>query len=70
MITLGPVSLPEGCLLHNLGLPVVVVCTKADQLHRLEQEVGFKEPDIDFIQQSLRVACLQCKYRFGIMMRD
>lgn len=53
--------LPEGCLTHNLGVPLVVVCTKADTIVQLERERNFKEEQFDYIQQVLRTICLKCE---------
>ncbi|KAI9225695.1 MAG: dynein light intermediate chain-domain-containing protein [Piptocephalis tieghemiana] len=50
--------LPEGCLTHNLGVPVVVVCTKADGMRTLEREQDYRDEQFDHIQQSLRTLCL------------
>ncbi|KAJ2704046.1 hypothetical protein FB645_003579 [Coemansia sp. IMI 203386] len=53
--------LAKGVLESNLGLPVVVVCTKSDAMDVMERERGFKEEAFDYIQQVLRAICL----RFG-----
>lgn len=53
--------LPEGCLSHNLGVPIVVVCTKADTIQQLERQRNFKEEQFDYIQQVLRTICLKCE---------
>jgi dynein light intermediate chain 1 len=53
--------LPEGCLAHNFGLPIVVVCTKSDRITQLEKERNFKEEQFDYIQQVLRTVCLKCE---------
>ncbi|KAJ2790071.1 hypothetical protein H4R21_006591, partial [Coemansia helicoidea] len=53
--------LGEGVLEANLGLPLVVVCTKADAMGVIERERAFKEEDFDYVQQVLRAVCL----RFG-----
>ncbi|KAJ2776131.1 hypothetical protein H4R18_005829 [Coemansia javaensis] len=53
--------LGAGVLEANLGLPLVVVCTKADAMAAMERERGFKEEDFDHVQQVLRAVCL----RFG-----
>ncbi|RKP13471.1 dynein light intermediate chain-domain-containing protein, partial [Piptocephalis cylindrospora] len=50
--------LPEGCLTHNLGLPIAVVCTKADGMRTLEREQDYRDEQFDHIQQSLRTLCL------------
>ncbi|KAJ2849945.1 hypothetical protein IWW36_002254 [Coemansia brasiliensis] len=51
--------LGSGVLESNLGLPLVVVCTKADAMGVLERERGFSEEDFDYIQQVLRAVCLR-----------
>ncbi|KAJ1675004.1 hypothetical protein EV182_002129 [Spiromyces aspiralis] len=54
-------SLGEGMLTDNLGIPIIFVCTKSDYIDVLERERGFKDEDFDFIQRTLRSICL----RFG-----
>ncbi|GAA6022167.1 hypothetical protein JCM11491_005113 [Sporobolomyces phaffii] len=51
--------LPPGTLLENLGIPIVVVCTKADHINVLEREREFTEEQFDYIQQTLRTVCLR-----------
>ncbi|KAJ2663868.1 hypothetical protein IWW48_001134 [Coemansia sp. RSA 1200] len=53
--------LGKGVLENNLGIPLVVVCTKSDAMGAIERERGFKEEAFDYIQQILRAVCL----RFG-----
>jgi dynein light intermediate chain 1 len=53
--------LPEGCLTHNFGVPLVVVCTKADTISQLERDRNFKEEKFDYVQQVLRTICLKCE---------
>ncbi|KAJ2611932.1 hypothetical protein GGH99_004133 [Coemansia sp. RSA 1285] len=53
--------LGKGVLENNLGIPLVVVCTKSDAMGVIERERGFKEEAFDYIQQILRTVCL----RFG-----
>ncbi|KAJ1848278.1 hypothetical protein LPJ73_004016, partial [Coemansia sp. RSA 2703] len=53
--------LEKGVLEANLGIPIIVVCTKSDAMNVMERERGFKEEDFDYIQQILRAICL----RFG-----
>jgi len=48
-------------LTHNLGVPVVVVCTKSDAVESLEKDYGYKDSHFEFIQQHLRRTCLQCE---------
>nr|CAG8524817.1 2988_t:CDS:10 [Entrophospora candida] len=56
-LPLGP-----GTLTTNLGIPIVVVCTKSDNV---ERGFDYKEELFDFIQQSLRTICLKCKIISG-----
>ncbi|KAM0793520.1 hypothetical protein ACM66B_000959 [Microbotryomycetes sp. NB124-2] len=51
--------LPSGTLTHNLGLDMVIVCTKADHISSLERDRSLKEEQYDFIQQSLRTVALR-----------
>lgn len=46
----------------NWGVEIVVVCTKADMMGKLEVERQFKEEQFDYVQQVLRVVCLKCAY--------
>ncbi|KAJ1659686.1 hypothetical protein IWQ61_001272 [Dispira simplex] len=54
LLPLGP-----GTLTHNLGLPIIVVASKADALAKLEREKDYKEDHFDFVQQTLRTICLK-----------
>ncbi|KAJ1982352.1 hypothetical protein H4R35_000305 [Dimargaris xerosporica] len=54
ILPLGP-----GTLTTNLGIPIAVVCCKADAIAKLEREQDYKEDHFDFIQQSLRTICLK-----------
>ncbi|GAA5923820.1 uncharacterized protein JCM15063_003777 [Sporobolomyces koalae] len=51
--------LPPGTLVDNLGLGLIVVCTKADRINVLEREREFTEEQFDYIQQTLRTVCLR-----------
>ncbi|XP_003225411.3 cytoplasmic dynein 1 light intermediate chain 2 [Anolis carolinensis] len=55
------VTLPLGdnVLTHNLGIPVIVVCTKCDAVGILEKEHDYREEHFDFIQSHIRRFCLQ-----------
>ncbi|KAL4613589.1 cytoplasmic dynein 1 light intermediate chain 2-like [Arapaima gigas] len=63
----GPGSEDEGALLplgdnvltRNLGIPVLVVCTKCDAIGVLEKEHDYREEHFDFIQSHIRRFCLQ-----------
>mmetsp|Transcript_8237 Transcript_8237/g.20744 ORF Transcript_8237/g.20744 Transcript_8237/m.20744 type:complete len:465 (+) Transcript_8237:236-1630(+) len=54
--TLAP--LPEGALTDNLGIPIIVVCCKADVIPELEKEFHYTDAHMEFIQQALRRICL------------
>ncbi|CAI2173279.1 16252_t:CDS:2 [Funneliformis geosporum] len=60
------VALPlgQGVLTTNLAVPLVVVCTKSDNVSNLERELDYKEDQFDYIQQTLRTICL--KYGAGL----
>lgn len=49
--------LGEGVLQVNLGIPIIVVCSKVDMLLRGEK-VKLLESNLDFIQRHLRTYCL------------
>ncbi|BGO88474.1 hypothetical protein NBRC10512_003012 [Rhodotorula toruloides] len=51
--------LPPGTLLDNLGIGLVIVCTKADQMNMLERDREFTEEQFDYIQQLLRTVALR-----------
>ncbi|XP_059370118.1 cytoplasmic dynein 1 light intermediate chain 2-like isoform X2 [Carassius carassius] len=51
--------LGDNILTHNLGLPVLMVCTKCDAVSVLEKEHDYKEEHFDFIQSHIRRFCLQ-----------
>ncbi|XP_066547400.1 cytoplasmic dynein 1 light intermediate chain 1 isoform X2 [Amia ocellicauda] len=51
--------LGENTLTHNLGVPVVVVCTKCDAISTLEKEHDYRDEHLDFIQLHIRRFCLQ-----------
>ncbi|XP_037549306.1 cytoplasmic dynein 1 light intermediate chain 1 isoform X2 [Nematolebias whitei] len=55
------ILLPLGnnTLTHNLGIPVVVVCTKCDAISTLEKEHDYRDEHLDFIQSHIRRFCLQ-----------
>jgi dynein light intermediate chain 1 len=50
--------LSDGVLTNNIGIPIVVVCSKSDTTEMLEKEYAYKEAHFDFIQQYLRRICL------------
>ncbi|BGP28354.1 hypothetical protein JCM10296v2_000086 [Rhodotorula toruloides] len=51
--------LPPGTLLDNLGIGLVIVCTKADQMNMLERDRDLTEEQFDYIQQLLRTVALR-----------
>ncbi|KAE8267926.1 hypothetical protein A4X09_0g4418 [Tilletia walkeri] len=51
--------LGDGILNSNFGVPIIVVCTKADLMAKLERDRDFKEEQFDYIQQVLRTVCLK-----------
>jgi dynein light intermediate chain 1 len=63
----GPLlPLGQGTLtLNQAGLPIMVVCTKADLMDSAGDEAGIKgaawEERTDWVQQVLRTICLSCK---------
>lgn len=54
--------LPPGILTNNLGISLVIVCTKSDQINSLERDKDFKEEQFDYVQQTLRTIALRCKF--------
>uniref|UniRef100_H3AXB2 Dynein light intermediate chain n=1 Tax=Latimeria chalumnae TaxID=7897 RepID=H3AXB2_LATCH len=50
--------LGEDTLTHNLGIPVVVVCTKCDTISVLEKEHDYRDEHFDFVQSHIRRFCL------------
>ncbi|XP_070574846.1 cytoplasmic dynein 1 light intermediate chain 2-like isoform X2 [Ptychodera flava] len=50
--------LGETTLVHNLGVPIVVVVTKTDAISSLEKEHEYRDEHLDFIQQYVRKFCL------------
>ncbi|CAL1603732.1 unnamed protein product [Knipowitschia caucasica] len=51
--------LGDNVLTHNLGIPVLVVCTKCDAVGVLEKEHDYRDEHFDFIQSHIRQFCLQ-----------
>ncbi|KAM9301480.1 cytoplasmic dynein 1 light intermediate chain 2 [Gastrophryne carolinensis] len=51
--------LGDNVLTHNLGIPVLVVCTKCDAVSVLEKEHDYRDEHFDFIQSHIRRFCLQ-----------
>eukprot|EP01087_Luapelamoeba_hula_P005014 TRINITY_DN1510_c2_g1_i1.p1 TRINITY_DN1510_c2_g1~~TRINITY_DN1510_c2_g1_i1.p1 ORF type:complete len:542 (+),score=137.95 TRINITY_DN1510_c2_g1_i1:182-1807(+) len=52
-------TLGDGILTHNLGVPIVVVCSKTDAIAMLEKEYSYKDDTFVYIQQYLRRVCLK-----------
>jgi len=50
--------IPEGALISNLGIPVIVVLSKVDSMSTLQKENDFSEEHFEYIQWYLRKACL------------
>lgn len=61
----GPL-LPLGAgslTLNSIGIPIIIVCSRADQMDKAGEEVGMKgqwEEKTDWIQQVLRTISLAC----------
>lgn len=56
--------LGQGVLTLNLGVPIIVVCTRADRMDVVGDELGMKgqwEERTDWVQQALRTICLACE---------
>jgi hypothetical protein len=54
-------ALPDGCLVKNCGVPIIVVACNAQVMSELESQRTMKDEQIDGIQQILRTLCLKCK---------
>ncbi|CAH8564679.1 unnamed protein product [Schistosoma turkestanicum] len=54
----GEANTGKNALSNNLGIPIVVVMTKADSMGTLEKENQFTEEHFDFIQMHVRRFCL------------
>ncbi|KAJ3593490.1 hypothetical protein NHX12_005824 [Muraenolepis orangiensis] len=50
--------LGENTLTHNLGIPVLIVCSKCDAVGVLEKEHDYREEHFDFLQSHIRRFCL------------
>ncbi|KAG7482325.1 hypothetical protein JOB18_018766 [Solea senegalensis] len=57
--------LGDNTLTYNLGIPVLIVCTKCDAVSVLEKEHDYREEHFDFIQSNIRRFCLQ--YGAGLL---
>ncbi|XP_036391260.1 cytoplasmic dynein 1 light intermediate chain 2-like [Megalops cyprinoides] len=53
------IPLGDNVLSHNLGIPVLIVCTKCDAISALERDHDYREEHFDFIQFHIRRFCLQ-----------
>lgn len=54
-----PIKIAPGCLSRNLGIPLIIVCTKSDKIKQVERDGDYTEGCFDYIQQILRTICLQ-----------
>ena len=52
-------ALTEGALVKNLGLPIVLVCTKVDTMRSLEKEYDYRDAHVEYVQLALRKLCLE-----------
>jgi dynein light intermediate chain 1 len=50
--------LPEGVLSVNMGVPIIVVCNKADLIWQVDKNREACEKTLDFVLRSLRQFCL------------
>lgn len=57
--TMEMMTLDENVLKDNLGLQIIVVCTKCDLIETLENEQDYKEEHFDYIQYQLRKFCME-----------
>lgn len=53
------VPLGENTLTCNLGIHLVVICTKCDYTEKLEKDYDYGDEHFDFIQYHLRTLCLK-----------
>lgn len=53
------IPLGENTLTCNLGIQLIVVCTKCDFTEKLEKDNDYREEHFDFIQHRLRTFCLK-----------
>jgi dynein light intermediate chain 1 len=51
--------LGQGVLTTNLGVPIMVACSKIDATSDLEKNYNYTEEHFDYIQQYLRTECLK-----------
>ena len=51
--------LGDGILTENLGVPIMLICTKLDSLAELEKSYKYNDEHFDYIQQFLRLECLK-----------
>uniref|UniRef100_A0A182U1E7 Dynein light intermediate chain n=1 Tax=Anopheles melas TaxID=34690 RepID=A0A182U1E7_9DIPT len=54
-----PLPLEDVVLTSNLGMEVIVVVTRTDQMATLRGELNYRQDHFDFMQQAIRRACLQ-----------
>ncbi|EAA07717.6 AGAP002589-PA [Anopheles gambiae str. PEST] len=56
---LVPLPLEDAVLTSNLGMEVIVVVKRSDQMATLRRELNYREEHFDFMQQAIRRAGLQ-----------
>ena len=49
---------PEGALLSNVGVPILILLSKVDCINSLQKDNDFSEEHFEFIQWHLRKSCL------------
>lgn len=54
--------LAEGVLAVNLGVPIVVICTKADMCWQVDKSRDNAERLLDYVSRTLREQCLHCNF--------
>ena len=54
--------LAEGVLAVNLGVPIVVICTKTDMCWQVDKSRDLAERLLDYMSRTLRQQCLHCNF--------
>lgn len=52
--------LAEGVLEVNFGVPIVVICTKADLCWQIDKSRDYTEKLLDYVSKTLRQQCIHC----------
>ena len=52
--------LAEGVLEVNLGVPIVVICTKSDLCWQIDKSRDYSERLLDYVSRTLRQQCIHC----------